>query len=344
MGNAYDTGTGSTVWVQQHAIARGVWAAWETNDKAKKQFDPNRMTDFVPRWESILGLSPLPTATMPQRRAALASRFSLLGRAPYQAGIIQTIRALLPNTYVGVVYTAANRASCSAYSPVTPASTGQPIGGYIIPSIGGNPGANIPGRWYSSAHHVSIAVSQPAWMADADFYAEVGRVHDGTLARLFPSWVTFGWFRDKTPPLVGAGPGFYLDDVGNLDNERLLDVEWNSLLVNGGAIQRPILPQVFSLNYGVIAGGTQRYANYYGLVVTGGPLHLTISLSPFTTSSCDGAFMFGTSSAGATPLLFHTTMTLTAIPNGAYVIEVNGGATDTFGVSPGIVTLSVTSP
>ncbi len=188
----------SAQWAEALAEARAINYLWELNRRMANQWDPARMTDFLPRWERILGLVPLPTDTDAARRAKVAAKDAVYGEPPSRQVVSDLMAAVLGPVFVGLVYT-----------PSTIA-LGHVAGGATVPG-----GVTLTdGDWYSTIAHLLVLVQQPAGMPDVDFYATVGQVRP-FLDDLLPSWVTFDWARDGT-----GGDGFFLDDAFNIDNER----------------------------------------------------------------------------------------------------------------------------
>lgn len=99
-GSAYDTSNTSNVWVENMAIARGVAALWEQNERLSYQNDPYRMGPTLARWEAILGLSPLPTDTPIDRRIRVQARFQRQGQRVFQQYVDDRLLAALGAVYV----------------------------------------------------------------------------------------------------------------------------------------------------------------------------------------------------------------------------------------------------
>ena len=212
LGTAYDTSPGTAVWVKAMALARAIWAAHEQNRKLGNQFDPQRVTDMLPRWEAIFGINPAPGATVVDRRAELTRRWKRIGRMPVLGNVIKTLQEIAPNTFASLVFTSSS-------------ASGVQTNTYVAVDISPQGGINVvgTGMWGSSVHHVAIKTTCPSWMKvnglpGPAFYTEVGGIF-GVLKNMLPSWVTFGWFLDD-PHSDGTGVGFFLDRANNLDNER----------------------------------------------------------------------------------------------------------------------------
>lgn len=95
LGSAYDVSKDSPVYIRNLAIARMLASVWDSNERLGNQFDPLRMTDFLPRWERIFGIVPSPTATEPERRRVIAARFARIGVAPTHQAIVDALAAAL---------------------------------------------------------------------------------------------------------------------------------------------------------------------------------------------------------------------------------------------------------
>lgn len=195
----YDTAdTTGIVFIRLMAIARGIAGAWAQNERLANQWDPERMSDFLERWEKIFGLTPASTDSLTLRRARVGARIALAGYGTF-AAVYVLCQMLLGSVFVSIVHTPSSVAQVW-----TPA--GWPMGNHrVFPT---DP------TWYSSVAHLAIVVQQPSTMDDSEFYTTVASVMP-ELDTILPAWMTFEWVRDGS-----HGIGFYLDDEHNLDNER----------------------------------------------------------------------------------------------------------------------------
>lgn len=139
MGTAYDVTAGSPVFMRNLALARCLADVWDTSERMANQFDPYRMSEFLPRWEKILGIIPLPTDTDVARRQRVQAKFARMGRMPTAQAISdQLTRVLAPITFVIVTDTAATAEIAWPYamgriyslgtSPPTVTVSGVPTG------------------------------------------------------------------------------------------------------------------------------------------------------------------------------------------------------------------------
>lgn len=185
-------------YAENFATARALADLWSANKRLSYQFDPNKMTDYLGRWENILNIIPDPDATDNQRRSIIAQRFADYGKNPNQQVITDLLRLLLGDIFAEIINSTYDIAS------------GFVPGGEVIPG-----GANLAdGDWSSSIAHLLIRVTQPANITDEKFYKTVGEI-DRALENILPAWVNFEWGRYNSD---GYG-GFILDDPHNLDNE-----------------------------------------------------------------------------------------------------------------------------
>ncbi|KYF87778.1 hypothetical protein BE20_24855 [Sorangium cellulosum] len=197
-GTAFSKEVDSYVWAERNAEARALAYLWHLNRRMANQWDPLRMTDFLPRWEKILGIRPLPIETEVERRAKVRAKMEAYGAPPTMQVVHDLLTVVLGSIYAGLVHTPSSQA------------VGRVPGGATVP--GGVTLAD--GGWYSTIAHVAIKTVQPAGVDDATFYDVVAQIVP-FLSDLLPAWVTFDWFLD------GAhGEGFYLDEERNLDNQR----------------------------------------------------------------------------------------------------------------------------
>ncbi len=190
LGTGYDTSDNSTVTADTFADAVQIAALWSANARMTNQWDPNRMTDFIPRWEKIFAVVPSSGDSDNARRARLAAKFQALG-GPLYATTELICSSLLGDAYVGVEYT-----------PLASSHSNWP---------GGTPPQ--PGMWSSSVAHILVRVQQPANATVVEFLKSLGELM-AFLGDFLPAWVTFDWglFADN------GMNGFYLDE-NNLDYE-----------------------------------------------------------------------------------------------------------------------------
>jgi hypothetical protein len=188
----------SFAWAKANAKARAIAYLTHLNRRAANQKDPLRMTDFLPRWERILGLRPAHGTDATTRRAAVKAKMELYGQPGTQQVVSDLLTIIMGDIFVGLVHTTS--ASAMGYVP----------GGVIVP--GGVTLAS--GGWYSTIAHLAIETVQPANIDDAAYYEAIAGIA-AFLDPLLPVWVTFDAFLDGV-----NGAGFYLDEEKNLDNQR----------------------------------------------------------------------------------------------------------------------------
>lgn len=187
LGSAYETSDESTVTAETYAEAKILAAAWSMSKKAANQLDPWRMTDFLPRWEKIFGLSSSGTDT--ERRSRVASKFLTLSD-PTEAALTTVASTALGAAFVGIEYTAPDTALI------------------LWPSTG------YATMWSSTVSHIVIRVQLPAGWSDGALMARIGTTMQ--IARNFVAdydtldWAVYNGDGDE---------GFILDEDGNLDGQ-----------------------------------------------------------------------------------------------------------------------------
>jgi hypothetical protein len=204
-GPAFNTEDSTTVvWLENLAHARALaYDGWEVNARIALQWDPQRTTDMLPRWEGIFAIAPSPTATDASRRAVLNARWQRFGQITNHARIVTELAAALGSYFVGVEYISS--AIANIHAP------GYPVG------------TTVPGvPWYSTVAHILVRMQKPTGASEGDFYAAAGLVPT-TLDPILSAFMTFDWYRAPVSAAVAVtgGPsagGFYLDDPHNLDN------------------------------------------------------------------------------------------------------------------------------
>lgn len=199
LGTAFKTEEDSVVWIYLNAMARIFNDVFEQNRRFSNQWDPNKMTDFLSRWEKIYGIIPIPTDTFVDRRVKLEYKMSLVG----QSGTQQVIQDLLIAVLTSDVFV-------EIITITTADAISRVPGGGTIPG-----GLTLEdGDWYSNLSYMPIKVVQPDYMDNFTFYNTVAQIFL-YLQDIIPAWVTFEWYRES----LHFGAGFYLDDDPNLDNE-----------------------------------------------------------------------------------------------------------------------------
>ncbi len=208
-GTAYDHGDSSFVYIEALAYARAIEAAWSATRRAANQFDPQRMDEFIPRWETILGLHPAASDTKVARRTQIARKWARFGKAPNPQNTYDFLKQICPNVFSSI----ANTSSADASTHIAAGATIP--GGITVAAEPVDPVTNTKLiTWSSSVGHVAFVMLKPAWMTEAAFYAEADSIYQ-FLDDWLPAWVTYRWVRDGS--MVGK---FILDDAHNLDNER----------------------------------------------------------------------------------------------------------------------------
>jgi hypothetical protein len=197
-GTAFSTDEDSLAWADSLAEARAIEYLWSTAQRFANQWNPDTMTDFLPRWERIYGIRHLLSDTLVERRAKVKAKIEMEGMPPTFQVVNDLLRIVLGDVYVGLVHTSSTDAVGAVPGGVTVS------GGVTLPS----------GSWYSTISYIAIETTQPSYMDNDTFYKKVGQIPQ-FLDDLLPAWVTYAWFKDGV-----GGPGFYLDQENNLDNQR----------------------------------------------------------------------------------------------------------------------------
>lgn len=204
LGTAYDVTSTSNVYGMALAYARAIAEMWSNNNRMANQWDPLRMSDFIGRWEAILGLYPLASDTPTDRRARIATALQRIGSTPTLQQVSDTVQTLVGSTvFVGLIHTS----SSTGPSYYTGSSFTNPYGSSIV-------------DWWSNVLHIAVRVQQPAGMSNADFKNAVGKMAP-YLDSVLPGWCTWSTCQFLTISLPSGTPvaGFYLDDPVNLNAE-----------------------------------------------------------------------------------------------------------------------------
>lgn len=208
-GTALDASNTSTVaWVENMAHARAItFDGYGTNDRLAMQWDPDRMTAFLSRWEKILGIVPAPSANEKDRRDQVRKRMRrFIEATSFHSRLYGRLKQELGDVFVAVEYIDIANAVVHSPDPSYPWGT----------IAAGHP-------WYSTVAHILVLLEKPAGYTEGDFYAAAGKVFPATDG-LVPAWCSLDWYRAPIgyPAIsVSGGPsqaGFYLDAEANLDN------------------------------------------------------------------------------------------------------------------------------
>jgi len=193
LGTAFDTTDESTVTAETSADARAIAAVWSANARLANQMDPAKMTDFLGRWEDIFDLRPHRNDSDNARRAVVALKFLALSASLY--GTIEEVAAaIMGSAYIDVLY-----------ADLVTGHSSWP---------GGTP--SEPTMWTSSIAHVLVRVVRYdaiVGMTQHEFFDRLRQLKF-FLRDYMAAWTTLDWAWDGS-----GGPGFYLDEDGNLDGE-----------------------------------------------------------------------------------------------------------------------------
>jgi hypothetical protein len=104
-GRAFDQTTGSVVGAENMALARAItFDLYGANDRFANEMNPAYATvaGLLPRWEKILGQPPLPGDQQSVRQARCAAALARFGRPNTYQPVIDAVRAVLGNLFVGL--------------------------------------------------------------------------------------------------------------------------------------------------------------------------------------------------------------------------------------------------
>ncbi len=206
-GDAITTQVGSIIWVETQAWSRAIYSIWANNQKLAYQFDPNKMTDFLPRWESIMGLAALPSDTIQRRQERIAARFRIINKMPDDQNVTDLLVASLGITFLDLI----NIPAVDAY--------GQFPGGSAI--TGGITNI-VDGTWYSTCQEIFVETIHPPSLTDNEFYATVNQIFP-LLNTYLPVYDQFDWFWDS----------FSDDGYSSAINRATITVNVGSITVTG---------------------------------------------------------------------------------------------------------------
>lgn len=177
-GDAITTQVGSIIWTEVQAHARAVYSIWANNQKACNQLNPTKMTDFLPRWNAIMGLARLPTDTIQTQQARITARFAAINKMPDTQQVNDLLVASLGETYVGLI----NNPASSAYAQFP---GGAPITGGVATIVNG--------PWWSTVQELYVEVTHIPSLTNNQFYNIVNQIYP-LLNQYLPAYDTFDWF------------------------------------------------------------------------------------------------------------------------------------------------------
>ena len=208
-GSALDaTNPDTVVWVENMAFARAiVLDGYGVNERLSLQWDPDRTTDMLARWEKIFRTTPSPSATAHERRQAIGRRLRrFVEAASLHSRLLRRLRDEVGEVFSAVEYISVDNAVIHVDG-----------GGYPFGDI-------VDGApWSSTVAHILVLLEKPEGYSEQDFYNAAGKVGPA-IDGLIPAWATFDWYRrpaSGAAVAVSGGPsqgGFYLDNDHNLDN------------------------------------------------------------------------------------------------------------------------------
>ncbi len=185
-GTVYDKSQPSDVYLENMAIGRAIAEAWSNNARMANQWDSARITEFMSRWEAILGIIPTETDTPTSRRAAIGRAFLRVTQESVYQTVYDQLVGLLGTMFVSLTTTSTDDSV-----------TWVPAGGEALNSSAADISlhdATGELTHYSTVSHLLIRVAQPVGMSDGIFYQKVAQIGP-MLDTLLPAWVTWDWSR-----------------------------------------------------------------------------------------------------------------------------------------------------
>lgn len=198
-GTAFSSDEDGYAYAETFAKAKAIDYLFSLGERFVNETNVDTTRDFLKRFEFIYGITPLKSDSLIRRRQKLKMKMELQGKVPTLQNISDLLTVVLgEDVFDGIIHTP----SSDAY--------GQVPGGATIP--GGV--TLVDGSWYSSICHIDIKLVQPSYMDDYVFYKTKAQI-PAYLDDFLPAWVTYEVIKDGV-----HGIGFFLDEPGNLDNQR----------------------------------------------------------------------------------------------------------------------------
>lgn len=199
MGDAFTQDEASAFAAEVQADASTLAYLFNLNQKLADEFDPDTMSDFLPRWEKIYGIAPDPSASISDRQAAVKLKKQARGWTRTNAFLFDLLTQLLGANFISL-------------TPGDPAlQIGSIPGGLSIPG-----GATlVDGDFCSHVAQVFIHVEKTMGQSALDF-ANAQAQLPNVLKQFLPAWTDWTVYQNNSH---GAN-GFRLDEP-NLDIEAL---------------------------------------------------------------------------------------------------------------------------
>ena len=184
-GDAITKDVGSAVWIEVNAQARAIYNIWANNTKMFYQLDPNRLSDFISRWEVIMGVSPLPTDTLQNRRDRIVAKFAIVGKMPTTQVVRDLLAQYLGSVFLVLLNTTADEAIAQFPNPPDIMIDGKRIDGAV--------NTINPGTWLSTVQNIFVEVKNQPYMLNNQFYQIVNQIFP-LLGSYLPAYTKFDWF------------------------------------------------------------------------------------------------------------------------------------------------------
>lgn len=207
LGDAVSTTYPDEAYAENIAISRAIGAAWSGNARMRNQIDPQRMTDMLTRWMSILQIPNDPLLTDVDRRNAVQTTFSLAAMSPTTQAVADLCSSILGSAYSSIARHHTFDSGMVAYVPWT--DPAWPV------LLGLSVDATHALPWYSQISYIAIVTTLPTGWSEGYMRARVAQLK-AILDKFLPSHVSFAIIRDGV-----HGAGFYLDESHNLNYQRM---------------------------------------------------------------------------------------------------------------------------
>lgn len=269
-GDAISDDPDAIVGAEIRAQALIIYYLWCLNNKFANQLNPNTMSDYLERWEVIMGLRALPTDTVQDRRNRIAAKMKLISKTPNSQNVIDLLTSALGSVFLTIINTVA-----------ASAQAGFPSGTSITGGI-----TNITNTtWFSTVNNLFIEVQKPSYMASNQFYATVNQIYT-LLQNFLPAYMGFDWFWN----------GFCDSGNGSSANPAVITCATGSTAVVGTRTAwrtaYPGKPGEYTINAGDIIEAYDDNGNWQRMIVASvtDNTHLTITI-PLVTGITNGRYV-----------------------------------------------------
>lgn len=193
---AYDDQDNDTIVSMKNlAYAKAINEIHDSNIRLSNQWNPDKMLDFIPRWEKILGIIPNPNDSLERRKEIIAAKMTRWTQPANNQGVLDLIEVVLDDIFIELEHVDPNT------------NPGIIPGGGTIPG-----GASLGnGNWSAPCAAISVRVWRKRDKEGNYFitYGEMIQKVQRLISMLndyLPVWTEIGWYHYfENPEILNPG-------------------------------------------------------------------------------------------------------------------------------------------